>query len=162
MKKKQAGELLDRAAFALGDSVADLVFEAKVLTHTYKVVRAGETITFDPQRRVYTHHSIGEWWNTVSADDIARSKRFRFCVGGRSGNAETITKRFLHTLNAQFRWLLVSGFEAYERYLKVLYAVLGFCDRNLWRCADYGNRYHADTISAMSLEDFRRRVRTRR
>ena len=75
------------------------------------------------------------------------------------GNKETITKRFLHTLNSQFRWLLVSGYEAYERYLKDLYAILGFCDGNLWRCEDYGNRYHAYTIASMTLADFRRRVR---
>jgi hypothetical protein len=157
--KKEATQLLDQAAFALGDSLAELVFEAQVLIHTYKVVRAGETITFDPKRHVYTHNSIGEWWNTVSAVDITRSQCFGFCVGGRSGNKQTITKRFSQMLNSQFRWLLVSGYEAYERYLKELYSILGFCDRNLWRCADYGNRYHANTISTMSLEDFRRRVR---
>lgn len=159
MKKKQAKKLLDKAVLALGDNIAELVFEAQVLIHTYKAVRVGETITYNTHNRRYTHQSLGEWWHKVSAYDITQSNWCLFCMGGRRGNQDTYTKRFPQTLNSQFRWLLVSGYEAYERYLKDLYTILGYCDQDLWRCADYGNRYHPNNISSMTLADYRERVR---
>jgi len=160
MKRKQAKSLLDKTILGLGDALADLVFEAQLLTHNYKTVGTGETITFDSARRVYTHHSIGEWWNSISADDLTQKRGpCHFYVGARKGDKQSITNRFPATLNSQFRWLLVSGYEAYERFLIRMYAELGFCDRNLWRCADYGNRYHIKDISSLTLEAFLQRVR---
>jgi hypothetical protein len=160
MKRKRAKSLLDKTILDLGDALADLVFEAQLLIHTYKTVRSGETISFDAKRKVHTHHSIGDWWNSISAEDLTQKRgTCHFYVGARKGDKQSITDRFPSTLNAQFRWLLVSGYEAYERFLLKLYAELGFCDRNLWRCADFGNRYHIADISSLKLDDFRQRVR---
>lgn len=160
MKRKQAKTLLDRTILTLGDGLADLLFEAQLLIHTHKAVRSGETITFDSDKRVHTHHSIGDWWNSISADDLTQKRgSCHFYIGARKGDKQTVTERYPSTLNSQFRWLLVSGYEAYERFLIRLYAELGFCDRNLWRCADFGNRYHVKNISSLTLDDLMKRVR---
>jgi len=159
MKRKKAKALLDKTILDLGDTLADIVFEAQLLVHSYKTVGSGETITFDSKRNIHTHHSIGEWWHSLSADDLTQKRgSCHFYVGSRGGDKESIVERFPVSLNSQFRWLLVSGYEAYERFLLKLYAELGFCDRNLWRCADFGNRYHVNEISSLSLSDFRQRV----
>lgn len=159
MKAKQAKVLLDKAVLTLGDRLADLVFEAQLLVHVYNTARSGEHITYDEPRRVYTHHSIGRWWNSVSAWDITKPNWTTFAAGARHGDKETIRQRFHHTLNSQFRWLLVTGYEAYERFLNDLYAILGHCDMDLWRCGDFGHHHHINTVRRMTLEDFRSRVR---
>ena len=160
MKRKQAKALLDKNILALGDRLADLLFEAQLLIHTYKAVRFGETITFDSGSRAYTHHPIGDWWYSISADDLTQERRpCRFYIGARKGTRQTITDRYPSTLNSQIRWLLVSGYEAYERFLVRLYAEMGFCDRNLWRCADFGNRYRIKDTVSLTLDDFAKRVR---
>lgn len=143
-----------------GDILADLVFEAKILIHTHKAVRSGETITYDNARKVYTHRSIGDWWNSISADDLTKDRgTSHFYLGARKGDQQSITERFPATLNSQFRWLLVSGYEAYEKFLIRIYAELGFCDRNLWRCADFGNRHHIMDLGSLKLDQFQQRVR---
>ncbi len=159
MKRKQAQNLLDKTILDFGDALADLVFEAKILIHTYKAVRSGETITFDRSRSVYTHQTIGDWWNSISADDLTKKRgKSHFYLGTRNGDQNSITDRFPATLNAQFRWLLVSGYEAYERFLTRVYAELGFCDRNLWRCGDFGNRYRVRDIGSLTRNHFLERV----
>jgi hypothetical protein len=119
----------------------------------------GETITFDKKVRRYEHITVAEWFNSVSVEDLSLLEFDHITLGGRYGDRASIVKRYPKTLNSQFRWLLVSGYEAYERFLGQLYAVLGYCDRNLWRCMDFGNDYMVNQISSMTLGDFQKRVK---
>jgi hypothetical protein len=158
IKREQAKPLLDQAIHEFGATLADLAFEAKLLIHTYKTVRSGESITFDKATQIYSRHSVGEWWNAILVEDLSQQRgACSFYVGEQQGNKESITDRFQYTLNSQFRWLLVSGYEAYERFLKRLYAELGFCDHNLWRDKDFGNKTSVD-IAALTREEFARIV----
>ena len=45
--------------------------------------------------------------------------------------------RFIH--NKQIQWLLVDAYEAFEDYLKLIYAYVGYSDNNFWSLGDYGN-----------------------
>lgn len=41
--------------------------------------------------------------------------------------------------NKQYQWLLVEAYEAYEKYLKELYACIGFIDHSFWPARDFGD-----------------------
>lgn len=159
MKKSKASALLDQAILGFGDELADLLFEAQLLVHTYKVARSGETITFDERTKRYTHGKIVKWFNSCLARDLTHPQMQLITLGGRHGDRDSITQRFPSTLNAQLRWLLVSAYEAYERYLRDFYAVLGYCDSNLWRLSDFGSSHTIKDVSRMSLNDFRALLR---
>ena len=159
MKKSKATALLDAAIKSFADELADLLFESQMLLHTYKTVRRGEIITFDATKKVYSHTSIGDWYHGVGAEDITDTGRSLEIIAARHGNKDSIIKWFPRLLNSQIRWLLVSAFEAYERFLKELYSVMGYCDRNLWRCSDFGNNFSLMNLSSLSMADFRSIVR---
>jgi len=159
MKKKQAQKLLDQTIFEFGDVLADILFEAQHILYTFKAVQDGEIISFDKKTNRYIHTSIVEWSHSVLATDLSSSTNPLFTLGGRWADRTSVVQRLPKTLNAECRWLLVSAYEAYERFLGQLYAVSGYCDRNLWRCADYGNDRAINQISEMTLNDFRDRVK---
>jgi len=144
---------------SFAEELADLLFESQMLLHTYKTVRRGEIINYDAKTKAYSHTSIGDWYHGVSAEDITDTNRSLAIIAARHGNKNSITKWFPRLLNSQIRWLLVTAFEAYERFLKELYAVLGYCDKNLWRCSDFGNNYSLKNLSSLSIADFRSIVR---
>lgn len=144
---------------SFAEELADLLFESQMLMHTYKTVRRGEIITFDAINKVYTHTSIGNWYHGVGVEDITDTNRSLEIIAARIGTKNSIIKWFPRLLNSQIRWLLVTAFEAYERFLKELYAILGYCDRNLWRCSDFGNNLSLKNISSLSMADFRSIVR---
>lgn len=151
-----AVKLLDERILKLGDYLADLMLEAKLLVYTFKNLRSGEVIKVDETSGRLQQHSVGDWWTSINAEDLTTSSaESPFYIGTRTANKERVVARLPRTLNAQFRWLLVSGFEEYERCLRDIYILAGYGDPNLWKCTDFGDCRLAD-ISNWSLENFQK------
>ena len=59
--------------------------------------------------------------------------------------------------NKQIQWLLVDAYEAFEEYLKLVYAYMGYYDNNLWSLSDYGN-ISLNEIKNLRLEWFKEKT----
>lgn len=159
MKRSIAQKQLDRVIKSFAQSLADILFEARMLLYAYEAVSKGEVLSFDAHRRVVSSTQIGNWYQGVIVDLFTGGKRSCATIAAQRGDKKSITQRFPVMLNGQVRWLLVSSFEAYERFLRELYAVMGYCDHNLWRCADFGNSHRLSDVGRLSLKDHNTLVR---
>ena len=61
--------------------------------------------------------------------------------------------KFIH--NKQIQWLLVDAYEAFEEYLKSVYAHAGHLDNNLWSLADFG-KISLNDIESLNLDWFKK------
>lgn len=80
-----------------------------------------------------------EMWTAVPASDVRQSPPGYIAVGAKGAKDEQILAALIENLNSQNLWLQVSVFEAYEKFFKDFYGALGYLDRNLWRCSDFGD-----------------------
>jgi len=99
MKKRKAKKLLDQTILALGDELADLLFGAEILVHTYKVARSGETISCDVKTKRYAHSQIGEWFHACHARDLTHPQLRGIALGAKHGDRNSITQHLPDTLN---------------------------------------------------------------
>ncbi len=96
----------------------------------------------------------------ASGTDVTRKPAIRFPFGGKSIKVAEKEHALLENLNRQYCWLLVSAYESYESFLKVLYACMGFLDTALWQCNDYGS-VSPSQVNKLRLQWFKDRVRNR-
>lgn len=59
--------------------------------------------------------------------------------------------------NRQYQWLLVEAYELYAKFLKDLYALIGFYDNDFWRASDFGD-ISIDEIKSKSKEWFKESI----
>lgn len=60
-------------------------------------------------------------------------------LGNKADTVESRMQTIEYHYSKQCQWLLVEAYEDYERYLKNLYAYIGYIDNSFWRASDFGN-----------------------
>lgn len=75
--------------------------------------------------------------NVFIMDPFDNHKSVSF--GGVHVSGKEYGERLVENLNNNNRLLIVLSYEAFERYYLDLYAALGYLDKNLWNCADFGD-----------------------
>ena len=82
----------------------------------------------------------------------------KISIGGAvisKGDDDLYGLKFIH--NKQIQWLLVDAYEAFEEYLKSVYAYAGYLDNNLWSLADFGN-ISLNEIKNLDLDWFKEKT----
>ncbi|MEM4988798.1 hypothetical protein V8G57_15500 [Collimonas sp. H4R21] len=70
-------------------------------------------------------------------------------------------RQFILHKNKQYQWFLVNVFEAFEAYLKDIYAFAGYVDNNLWPLADFGN-ISLDELPGQKFDWFLKRSKAKK
>ncbi len=78
--------------------------------------------------------------------------------GGVRSSGKEYGEKLIDNLNNQNRLQIVLGYEAFERYYINLYAALGYLDKNLWNCVDFGNIKIKD-LANKKLDWYKNKVR---
>lgn len=128
--------LVDNVIVAFATTVAGIQFEALQMRST--ALRLFRTLRKDLEQTceqgiAQPAPQLQAWMTCLRPIDLAEDRALVIAAPGKSAtDAECLTE-IAHGLNAQHNWLLVSVFEAYERFYKDLYAVIGYIDPNLWK-----------------------------
>lgn len=93
--------------------------------------------TADPTKKVF-HTGVAAYALDLRVDMSKHAARM-IPLDTRSVDDEELLGEMLRNYNAQLRWLLVSAYESYARFMKDIYAALGFLDNNSWPCEHYGD-----------------------
>jgi len=166
MKKTQAQKILDAEIKALGDRISLLTFEEYVITSQFKEAHLAFMEYMDKAK----HHSDPSLRRFILKDaiigsssigsDVTKKPIIHFSLGRKDIKFHEKEHALIENLNRQYSWLLVSAYEDYERFLKELYACMGFLDRTFWQCDDYGSISISD-IGSLKLAWFKQRVAER-
>jgi hypothetical protein len=151
MKKTQAKQIIDGQINRFGEEIAAVRFESMFSVYSFK--DAHESLT----RRVETL-KFQEMWTAVPAKDVTQSPPAFVSIGGRRAKDQELINILIDNLNNQNLWLFVLAYEALERFYKDFYAALGYLDRNLWLCSDFGTVKIGD-LRAKDLQWFQAQVR---
>lgn len=143
MKGHEAVKALDAVFTELTAQLIKMRFEATFVTSLFKdtIIQLEESLQAakDFKRSKNLDASVMGLWVALPIVDLTATKADWFSVGSTKVEEDEILSTLIHNLNKQHQWLLVEAFESLETYLKDLYGVLGYLDRSLWRCSDFGN-----------------------
>ena len=145
MKRAQARKALDAVFVTLGDAMAACFFESHLSVSAFRDSYDPLLARIKAARLASGGRKSGvgelvlrEMGVTFLVENMHAHCPRTISIGSRGVKDEKILGAFVGSLNAQNLWLLVSAYEAYERFFKDLFGALGYLDRNLWRCSDYG------------------------
>lgn len=162
MKKREALRALDAAFTKLTDQLTKTYFESSFVTSQFQeaIVQLDESLqrtkAFRKQKNI--GNPIMGLWVALPMVDLSAPKTQWEAVGKRKAEEEELRAILIENLNTQHQWLLVEAFEALEKYLQDLYGVLGYLDRSLWRCSDFGDITPSE-ISKNDLDWHKQKVR---
>ena len=146
----------------LTDQLTKTRFEATFVTSRFKdaIVQLEESLQtakeFKKSKDLDT--SVMGLWVALPVVDLTAPKTEWFSAGKRKAEEDELLATLIRNLNTQHQWLLVEAFETLEKFLKDLYGALGYLDRSLWRCSDFGNITPTE-ISGNDLEWHKNQVR---
>lgn len=118
---------MDAILHAYGEAIAAYLFDSNFSVNSFKnALATGSAL-------------CGRMWTAVPATDVRYSPPRLVLVGEKGAQDEQILAAMIENLNNQNLWILVSAFESYEKFFKDFYGALGYLDRNLWLCSDFGD-----------------------
>jgi hypothetical protein len=164
MKKREALRALDAVFTKLTDQLTKTYFESSFVTSQFQeaIVQLDESLqrakAFKKSKNI-VNPIMGLWVALPLADLSAPTTQWE-AVGKRKAEEDELRAILIENLNTQHQWLLVEAFEALEKYLQDLYGVLGYLDRSLWRCSDFGDITPSE-ISKNDLDWHKQQVRKR-
>lgn len=143
MKRREAVKTLDAVFTELANQLAKTQFETTFVTSLFEdtIMKLKESLQtakeFKKSKNLET--PVMGLWVALPVVDLTAPETGWFAAGGTKAEEDEILDTLIRNLNTQHQWLLVEAFETLENYLKNLYGVLGYLDRSLWRCSDFGN-----------------------
>lgn len=142
MKRREAIKTLDTIFTELTNQLTKTQFESSFVTSRFidAITQLEESLQaakeFKKSKDIKT--SVMGLWVALPIVDLTAQKTEWFSAGSEKSEEDELLSTLIHNLNTQHQWLLVEAFEALEKYLKDLYGTLGYLDRSLWRCSDFG------------------------
>ena len=162
MKRHEAVKTLDAVFTQLTAQLTKTRFEATFVTSLFKdtIIQLEESLQTGKEFKKSKDLDISVMglWVALPVVDLTAPKTEWFSAGATKAEEDEILATLIRNLNTQHQWLLVEAFEILENYLKDLYGVLGYLDRSLWRCSDFGNITPTE-ISGNDLEWHKNQVR---
>ena len=162
MKKREALSALDAVFTKLTDQLTKTYFESSFVTSQFKeaIVQLDESL--QRAKALKKSKNIGGpimgLWVALPLVDLSAPQVQWEAVGKKKAEADELRAILIENLNNQHQWLLVESFEAVEKYLQDIYGVLGYLDRSLWRCSDFGKITPSD-IGKNDLDWHKQQVR---
>ena len=160
MRRAQAERILDAVVNQLGRRMAEIGFDSMFSISAYKDARRELADRVEKGKEWGKHHGVKDvmkMWVAAPAHDLTKPSSYSIAIGGQAASDDELLDVLVDHLESQHRWLLVEAYEAYERFLKNLYAGLGYLDRELWRCSDFGE-IPPGSITHQKIDWFRDRV----
>jgi len=145
MKRSQAESNLDAIFLEFGKAIAAYRFDSNFSVTSFKEAHQPLAEKVEKFKQFFDGHELKknkavfhQMWTAVLANDVRHSPPIYITVGAKGAKDEQILSALIDNLNSQNLWLQVSAFESYEKFFKDFYGVLGYLDRNLWLCSDFG------------------------
>ena len=147
--------------------MAVLGFEQRAATTQFKVAHADFQEHIESAKN-HEDHALREFilkrvihGCSSTGSDVTKQPIVHFPLGRKYIKlAEEEESTLREHLNRQYSWLLVSAHEEYERFLKHLYACMGYLDTGFWQCDDYGS-VCIPHVANLKLSWFKARVTDR-
>ncbi|MEI6609356.1 MAG: hypothetical protein WCO53_06365 [Deltaproteobacteria bacterium] len=162
MKKRAALSALDAVFTKLTDQLTKTYFESSFVTSQFQeaIVQLDESLqsTKEFKKSKNISNPIMGLWVALPMVDLSAPETRWEKAGYKKAEEDELRAILIENLNNQHQWLLVEAFEAVETYLQDLYGVLGYLDRSLWRCSDFGDIVPS-AISSNDLDWHKQQVR---
>ena len=152
MRRSKAIAVLDDALWRYSRVPTAIAFEASFVADAFREALA--RVRALNSRPGFPHSR----WAGLDARDIDDESIAPFPLHSKLVEGGQFEAELANVLNGQLRWLLVSAYEAYGRGIRALYGALGYLDRNLWVCDDFGAIAPRE-IASMDLPWFEERAR---
>ncbi len=140
MKRSQSRKVLDQVLHSFAQHIASVQFEAYMsssgFADAHKEFRAA--LNNRPAHQANKRARYRQVWTAVPILDLRQADICNVAIGAHGARDEDLLEALVIRYNHQLQWLLATAYEAYEAFFKGLYGALGYLDRNLWRCSDFG------------------------
>jgi hypothetical protein len=155
MKKAKAIKTLDKIFNELAGQLTKIQFKSSFVTSEFinsirplqeSIARAKEL-----RRDKNLPNSVIGLWVALPIVDLTSSKQEWFSIGKEKAEEDELLATLISNLDTQQQWLLVEAFEVLERYIKDIWGALGFLDKSLWQCSDFGDIMPSE-IGRMNLQ----------
>lgn len=128
--------LVDDVILAFASTAAAIQFQALQMRSTaiglHRTLR--EAVEQISHGAVENHlPQVQTWMTCLRPIDLADDHALIIPAPGKAATDAECVAEIEHGLNAQHNWLLVAMYEAYEKFFKDLYTVIGFVDPSLWK-----------------------------
>ncbi len=168
MRKNIAQRLLDTPVLDFGNQISCLTFDSLFARVSFTKAQGQWEKHVEVLRKFYrkTEERTGKdasslMWSRLIANDARTFPPKPVALTAYGARNEQLLDELAVNFKRQANWLFVTGFEAYEEYLKTIYAALGYLDRSFWTCVDFGD-IPADGINRLRPDWFRRRIKEQR
>ena len=143
MKRAKAAKILDKIFNELAGQLTKIQFESSFVTSEFvkSIQQLKESIVKAKKFRKdeILQHSVIGLWVALPVVDLTLPKPEWFCIGGEKAEEDELLSTLISNLNTQHQWLLVEAFEALEKFIKDIWGALGYLDKSLWQCSDFGD-----------------------
>lgn len=143
MKRAKATKILDKIFNELAGQLTKIQFESSFVTSEFvnSIQQLKESIVRAKKIRKDKNlkNSVIGLWVALPVVDLTLPKQKWFCVGREKAEEDELLSTLISNLNTQHQWLLVEAFETLEKYIKDIWGALGYLDKSLWQCSDFGD-----------------------
>ena len=143
MKKAKATKNLDKIFNEFAGKLTKIQFESSFVTSesVNSIQKLKESIYLSKQRRKDNNlpFPVIGLWVALPIVDLTSSGLNWFCIGKEKAEEDELLATLISNLNTQHQWLLVEAFEVLEKYIKDIWGALGYLDKSLWQCSDFGD-----------------------
>jgi hypothetical protein len=155
MKIAKATKILEKIFNELAGQLTKIQFESSFVTSEFvnsiqqlkkNIVRAKKL-----KKDKNLPSSVIGLWVALPIVDLTSPDQKWFCIGKEKAEEDELLATLVSNLNTQHQWLLVEAFEVLEKYIKDIWGALGYLDKSLWQCSDFGDITPSE-IGGMNLQ----------
>jgi len=156
MKRAKAAKILDKIFNEFAGQLTKINFESSFVTsdfvnNSFKQLKKSIVKAKKFRKDENLQHSVSGLWVALPVVDLTLPKPEWFSIGREKAEEDELLSTLISNLNTQHQWLLVEAFEALEKFIKDIWGALGYLDKSLWQCSDFGDIMPSE-IGRMNLD----------
>ena len=132
--------------------LTNINFDEYFIQGIVKILKNRQLEQENIKKKLKLEHSWGQSSSFICRNPYTGESNI---LGYKQENSRSATIEYYY--NKQRQWLLVEAYEEYERYIKSLYAIVGYIDNSFWRVCEFGN-ISMPEISTKNIDWFKKRI----
>lgn len=165
MNKDETNNVLDEKLRSFGSEIANILLDSMFIIKSFRYAQIGlgkeaENLNkfFEKLDNESSTTPYLAMWTAVTVKDVSLSPPEYLPIYDKSASPNEMLTIITEYLNQQLLWLIVQAYESFETFNKDFYACLGFLDRDLWFCSDFG-KYTIKDLENKELHWYKTQVR---
>ncbi|HSG31811.1 MAG TPA: hypothetical protein VLB82_09725 [Thermodesulfobacteriota bacterium] len=165
MNNNDPNYILNTQLSSFGSEIANVLVDSNFIMKSFRYAQIGlekESKNLkkffdkiDDQTNTVPYISM---WTAVVAKDVTKDSTDYLPIQSKTVGPDEILTIITDYLNQQLLWLIVKAYESFERFNKDFYACLGYTNRDLWLCSDFG-KYRIGDLENKELDWYKAQVR---